>query len=809
MKTNSSTRDQIPLPCTATTLCPAERLHPSQTVGVAVVHRQFSSTTTTTASRQSHQAGFLSTSTSVQPSTSSGGSVHAWLPRPGAPMGANCSSTPYLTTADCQSSPAAMTALSHNQAKSRPPLSHTQLLPASAHGSSEPLVVPPHIVLLDQTRPDDQNVFHVHTADLQICLQIISDEQLALIEPHIERHSVSALSRRGGVEATLPEVIQNKPLTFDLELSESLPALGMERIKPAVKAELTEQEHVPQAAPSAECTHPEALGSSHRPHEGYTVTATRSSTGHVTSAAASLSEVKSGRGQSSEEEPSLSLSCCAEDHRRLGRGGPTSQTTPERLGQARLSILNNQAGNAGTLKDVEDASAYESRKLESGRIHPGQAPAAACADQLSRSLSSSSINKSEHPRQVKPQASFSCSYPVHTASSQTSELSQDVGRALHSEKPLAQIVPVSSSIPVDRPEDVPDVLRRSQSPAAGLIEEAKGPGESTQQGPAESTQQGPTEGTQQGPAEGTLQGPAESTQQGPAESTQQGPGESTQQGPGESTQQGPGESTQQGPAENTQQGPGESTQQGPARRQSGGTQRDQPKSHCTLTRSPDSTRSEADDIEVKGNAFEHSRHSEPRSPQTHSGVSEDPPQIKSDTRPPSLSTCPQALLETNSLYFPGSTLDQRTQSVCESDPEQDPSTGRQHAQSAVQPGPQRAAPCSQQDQKQSGQHPASTKCPSGLHQVCCSKALLGHEAWLPSEPAPHLRPEEDQDPAVEAANELRAQSSLCGGSALECAHGNQPAECVPVDGARPVQSGQEHTEDTSSSEDEGKLIIEL
>lgn len=97
-----------------------------------------------------------------------------------------------------------------------------------------------------------------------------------------------------------------------------------------------------------------------------------------------------------------------------------------------------------------------------------------------------------------------------------------------------------------------------------------------------------------------------------------------------------------------------------------------------------------------------------------------------------------------------------------------------------------------------------------------SKALLGHEAWLPSEPAPHLQPEEDQDPVdqdpvVEAANELRAQSSLCGGGALGCAqrHGDQPAECVPVDGARPVQSGQDHTEDTSSSEDEGKLIIEL
>ncbi|KAJ4941251.1 hypothetical protein JOQ06_027537 [Pogonophryne albipinna] len=764
MKTNtqSSTQDQIPLTCTATTLCQAERLNPSETVGVAVVHRQFSSTTTTTAGRQSYQAGLLSTL--IQSSKSSGGSVPVQLPRPVAPMVANCSSTPYLTTANYQSSPAAITALSHNQANFPPLLLHTQLLPASEHfssvnsayGSSNPLVVPSHIVPLDQMRPDDQNVFHVHTADLQICLQIISDEQLALIEPQIERQSVSALSQRG--DATLPEVIQKKPLNFDLEQSESLPTLNMERIKPPVpvlfvKAELTEQKNFSQATPSAESTHPEALGPSHCPHKSYTVTATLSSTGHFTSTAASLSDVKSGRGQSSEEEHSLSLNCCAEEHRRLGRGGLTTQTRSERLGQARQNILNNQAGNVGTLKAVEDASAYERRKLDSGRIHPGQASATACADQLSRSLSSSSINKCEHPRQLKPQASISCSYPVQTTLSQNlsqkSELSQDVGSSIHSEKPLAQIVPVSSSIQVERPEDVPDVFRRNQSPAAefyiplGLIEEAQ-----------------------------TM-------------------------------------------------GPGVSTQQGRAR-QSGGTKRDQPKSHCTHTSSPDMTKSEAEDIEVKGNAFKHSCHSEQRFSQT--GMSEDPPQIKSETlhsagSGTSLSNCPQAPLEMNNFYFSGSTLDQQTQSLCESYPNQRIkaqaiSTERQHALFPIQPSPQQTGTFSQQDQKQSSvsvQHSESTKCQSGLNQVSSSKVLLGHNALLPSEPVPHLQPEDDQDTVVKAANDLRAQSSICGGGVFGCAqlHGYQPAECVPVNGARPVQSCQEHTEDTSSSDDEGKLIIEL
>nr|XP_033482608.1 zinc finger protein 831 [Epinephelus lanceolatus] len=89
-------------------------------------------------------------------------------------------------------------------------------------------------------QPDAQNVFHVHTADLQICLQIISDEQLALIEPQIERQAGGTLSQRCDVEA--PEVIQNKAQgSVTMESSneghqqghqrESLPTLNM-GIKP-------------------------------------------------------------------------------------------------------------------------------------------------------------------------------------------------------------------------------------------------------------------------------------------------------------------------------------------------------------------------------------------------------------------------------------------------------------------------------------------------------------------------------------------------------------------------------------------------
>ncbi|XP_054639992.1 zinc finger protein 831 isoform X2 [Dunckerocampus dactyliophorus] len=75
--------------------------------------------------------------------------------------------------------------------------------------SSTP-TTPCHIVPLDSGQPTGQNVFHVHTADLQICLQIISDEQLALIEPQIERQLGNTLSQRQNVDKMTSGVIQMK-----------------------------------------------------------------------------------------------------------------------------------------------------------------------------------------------------------------------------------------------------------------------------------------------------------------------------------------------------------------------------------------------------------------------------------------------------------------------------------------------------------------------------------------------------------------------------------------------------------------------
>ncbi|XP_037535008.1 zinc finger protein 831 [Nematolebias whitei] len=73
-------------------------------------------------------------------------------------------------------------------------------------GPDDP-AVPCSIGSLDQTA---QNIFHVHTADFQICLQIISDEQLALIVPQIEHASDPSQSQMCDIKEVFPECSQNK-----------------------------------------------------------------------------------------------------------------------------------------------------------------------------------------------------------------------------------------------------------------------------------------------------------------------------------------------------------------------------------------------------------------------------------------------------------------------------------------------------------------------------------------------------------------------------------------------------------------------
>ncbi|XP_071350857.1 zinc finger protein 831 [Trachinotus anak] len=431
----NSTQAQLPLSCTDTTLCKVEisRFGENVTSGLPLVHRQFAATTITTTCLHDYQTGLCSTS--IQPHKSAAGLVPMQSPRRVAPVVANSPAT--TTTARNQTSASVITAHSHGQLNSNPHLSHSQPLPASdqlnpvnrVYASPNAPNVPCQIVPFDQVQPAAQNVFHVHTADLQICLQIISDEQLALIEPQIERQAASSISQSCDMEALATEMIQNKAQSSvtmessnegrdhqqpghqkESDQSESLPMLNTENVKVPFSfhlgkeqpnIHLTEHSNSSHATVSAESKPPEALGLMLRPHKYShvnTATETLGSAGDVMSTTASFEGVQSERGQTSEEEHALSLNHCAEEqlllHRRVSQVALVLQTLS---GQQKLTVpcltpsavnqnstrskllrkgsqekLKNQgvSCNAGTMKTNCEAPAYKHSRFESGETHP-------------------------------------------------------------------------------------------------------------------------------------------------------------------------------------------------------------------------------------------------------------------------------------------------------------------------------------------------------------------------------------------------------------------------------------------------------
>lgn len=106
---------------------------------------------------------------------------------------------------------------------------------------------------------------------------------------------------------------------------------------------------------------------------------------------------------------------------------------------------------------------------------------------------------------------------------------------------------------------------------------------------------------------------------------------------------------------------------------------------------------------------------------------------------------------------------------------------------------------------------------SGDPQVS-NNNVPSNSSVLPSKPFTYQKSDDYQDTNDRAPNDYTSKSSNSGRSDMTNKyqsffftgqfHGYQPTECLPS-GVRPVQSCQDYTEDTSSSDDEGKLIIEL
>lgn len=214
-----------------------------------------------------------------------------------------------------------------------------------------------------------------------------------------------------------------------------------------------------------------------------------------------------------------------------------------------------------------------------------------------------------------------------------------------------------------------------------------------------------------------------------------------------------------------------------------------------------------------------------QSPQHAPGTSNNPnfPVSSSQT---SLFNSPQTPFEMTNFYFSQQHWDsnvihkQQTQFSCES------SSGQHIKETQIEPCPQHTQIFSLQDQNittvtgctnltlgsQKSVFPdvitLSSTGPSPVpHSVQSSgvtTGLTGHfhvsnssvldNNKVPSNPLTHPQSDKYQD-----------STSFFFASQLQ---GYQPPECMPS-GVRPVQSCQDYTEDTSSSDDEGKLIIEL
>ncbi|XP_017288899.1 zinc finger protein 831 [Kryptolebias marmoratus] len=342
-KLSGSLENPFVLPGAVTTVWDAEMSQHNQslTSSLSVVHSQFATTTASS-------GGGCTVTQSVPPQL-----AQHFTP---------AAVTPSLTTAEYPTSVATIAAVSHHQPHLSPSLLQEQPSAApdsvnpnsKAHVGPDNPAVPCSIESLDQSA---QNVFHVHTADFQICLQIISDEQLALIAPQIEHASGPSRSQMSDTKATIPEGSQSKSHNFSAaEISykernydqpetqketdgrQSLHMLSTEKITC-----LMSEEHSETSTLSAESVSPRGP---HKSSHVSVVTQTQSSAGSLMSPAASLRSLKSGGTQTLEDEQALSLNCCADSM--VIQGEPASQTVS---GQHKLSMSSLSAGT-GNQKSI-------------------------------------------------------------------------------------------------------------------------------------------------------------------------------------------------------------------------------------------------------------------------------------------------------------------------------------------------------------------------------------------------------------------------------------------------------------------------
>lgn len=503
------TQKNVALTYTATSMCQSKTSQPSSSLSssVSVMQRQFAATTITTSCFQDYTRGLCSAM--LHCSKTATDSKHKELTRPLATAAPNLS-LPLINT---QTYAATITGPSHHLSyhSSNPSLGRRQISTESAPANpgnkanvdSHAPVVHSCIMPLDEQA---QNVFHVHTADLQIRLQIISDEQMALIAPQIEHQSGPSLSQTREIEIMTSEGAQNKTQNVvsmkisnlkgeygtprnkkEVDKQESLSRLNLEEVTAqqsgqSVK-ENTDHEDIHKTESITKfMPHPAPSQTLQNNGHLIMVTQTRNSAGSIMATCASFRDVESGGSNTSEAEQVLFPNLCTEEtflpNKKIRQVRMVPQIFSDQHKICGRSLSTCVVNQSSMTSEPLDKRQQKSEHLEVSsnadvlKIHGGglacKISRTASAESLKQgnsgkgingSVSQFSIDNSNIPRRLNPQAFVFHSHQVKPTKSVSQSSLKYANKQLNRGEPSGNS---SSSMEFCSPE-IHNLIRREHS----------------------------------------------------------------------------------------------------------------------------------------------------------------------------------------------------------------------------------------------------------------------------------------------------------------------------------------------------------
>lgn len=409
-----------------------------------------------------------------------------------------------------------------------PTLGQSRLACRSSQTSEGTSLVSTRSLHCDQKLLPAQSVFHVRTGDLQICLQIISDEQLALIEPQIERQANSEVSQTPCTEAAQlsqestqnsQDVMRRSQVNCDYQqsggqkdldkgssgppiLKRMLSPLAVQVKVPESNMSVAESDHSERAITSADSQVPEALGQSQSQTYDHVNTVTETQKSLMDAATSEASQdvlFSTGSSQMPVEEPAISLKYATTHFEDVDGACPQtsfSQQNPSVQSPAFHTLTHsNLIGVKDRLTKKQETICHFSltevkstmslsainRPTLPARLQPE--PGATCA--VKHSATSNPNSKYRGAKLLRPQESIYCGDSSECVLSQTHNPSEHLktgGNQRSLNEPFqkdprdsatsatvtdGQFIPLPSQCQGERPAYDPAVATSSQSSTAG------------------------------------------------------------------------------------------------------------------------------------------------------------------------------------------------------------------------------------------------------------------------------------------------------------------------------------------------------